>query len=172
MRRTLPVPMRGLSPASGSRRWTLDSGPWTSRQHQGVSGIFALEHRAHLESLGQHRGHVLAAVNGQVDVAGQQRVLDFLHEQALSADLRQRRVLQAIARGLDDDDLAGCAGRRLKALGHQPRLEEGELTSSTAETKRGHCAGFFAARVEPAVVSVSSGGSSAASPNSRVRASL
>ena len=61
---------------------------------------------------------------------------------------------------------------RLKALGHEPRLKEGELTSSTAETKRGHCAGFFAARVAPAVVSVSSCASSPASPNSRVSASL
>ena len=58
------------------------------------------------QPVGQHRRHVLAAVHGEVDVAGQQRVLDFLDEQALAADLRQRRVREPIAGRLDDDDLA------------------------------------------------------------------
>ena len=49
----------------------------------------------------------------------EQRVFDFLDEQPLAADFRQRRVLQPIAGRLDDDDAAGraaaprrCAPRR------------------------------------------------------------
>ena len=45
-------------------------------------------------------------MNGEVDLAGEQRIFDFLHEQALAADLRQRRLGQPVARRLDDDDLA------------------------------------------------------------------
>ena len=32
-----------------------------------------------------------------IDLAGEQRVLDFLHEQPLAADLRERRFSQTIA---------------------------------------------------------------------------
>ena len=74
-------------------------------QHQRVPRIFPLQHGADVESVGQDRRHVLAAVNGEVDVAAEQRIFDLLHEQPLAADFRQRRLLQAIARGLDDDDL-------------------------------------------------------------------
>ena len=58
------------------------------------------------KSVGQNGRHVLAAVDGQIDLAGEQRVLDFLDEQPLAADLRQRRVGEPVARRLDDDDLA------------------------------------------------------------------
>ena len=39
------------------------------------------------QAVGEHDRHVLAAVNGKVDLAAEQRVLDFLDEQALAADL-------------------------------------------------------------------------------------
>ena len=42
------------------------------------------------EVLGKYDRHVLAAVDGEIDLAGEQRVLDFLHEQSLAANLRQR----------------------------------------------------------------------------------
>ena len=64
---------------------------------------------------GSTRRHVLAAVHGEIDLAAQQRVFDFLDEQPLAADLGQRRILQAIARRLDHDD-AGTAGRRAAAM--------------------------------------------------------
>ena len=57
-------------------------------QHERISRILALQHRADVEPLGQHRRHVLAAVNGEVDVAAEQRIFDFLDEQPLAADLR------------------------------------------------------------------------------------
>jgi hypothetical protein len=45
-------------------------------------------------------------VDGKIDVAFEQRVFDFLDEQAFPADFRERRILQAIAGRLDDDDAA------------------------------------------------------------------
>ncbi len=80
-------------------------------QHEGISGVFTLQHGADLQPIGQHCRHVLAAVHREIDLAVQQRVLDFLDEQALAPDFRERTLLQAIARCLDDDDLAcGAAG--------------------------------------------------------------
>ena len=70
----------------------------------------------------------------EVDLAAQQRVLDFLHEQPLAADVGQRRVLQLVARGPDDDDLARLARRspRSARRRYSPR-HEGELTAARAE---------------------------------------
>ena len=50
---------------------------------------------------GSTRRHVLHGVHGEVDLAGQQRLLDLLGEQALAAGLGERPVLDAVARGLD-----------------------------------------------------------------------
>ena len=66
---------------------------------------------------GSTRRHVLHGMHGEVDVAGQQRLLDLLGEQALAADLGERPVLDAVAGGLDDAHLerasAGpCAASR------------------------------------------------------------
>ena len=41
------------------------------------------------QPVGQNGRQVLAAVHGEVDLAGQQAVFDFLHEEPLAADLRQ-----------------------------------------------------------------------------------
>ena len=65
----------------------------------------------------------------------EQRVLDFLDEEPLAADLRERRVLQAIARRLDDDDAA-----RRAAGGGDPRrdgvgLPQRELAAARAESE-------------------------------------
>ena len=89
---------------------------------------------------GSTRRHVLAAVHREIDVAAQQRILDFLHEQPLSANLRERRVLQAIA-GRLDDRRSGTAGRPPAAIRAATvvRLPQGELAAARAESKfRGH----------------------------------
>ena len=49
----------------------------------------------------QFRRHVLEAVHGQIDIPGQHRCFQFLGEQSLAADLRQRHVENLIA-GRDD----------------------------------------------------------------------
>ena len=76
------------------------------RENDRVPRILARQHAADLEPVRQDRRHVLAAVDGEVDLAGEQRVFDFLHEQPLAADLRERRLGQPVAGRLDDDDLA------------------------------------------------------------------
>jgi hypothetical protein len=44
-------------------------------------------------------------MDGDVDAARKQRLLDLLGEQALAAGFRERPVLDAVAAGGDDDDL-------------------------------------------------------------------
>ena len=71
-------------------------------------------------------------------VAAQQRVLDFLHEQALAADLRERRLLQPVAARLDDDDLARRSARSSTRAAARARLPERELTAAGAEAELVH----------------------------------
>jgi len=59
----------------------------SGRQHDCVPWIFSRQHAGDLEPLREQCRHVFAAVNGEVHLAGEQRILDFLHEQALAADL-------------------------------------------------------------------------------------
>ena len=53
---------------------------------------------------GSSAGMSLLLCTAMIDLVVQQRVLNFLDEQPLAADLRQRPVRQLIARRLDDDD--------------------------------------------------------------------
>ena len=57
---------------------------------QRVARIVPLEVRADDETVGVGRGHVLRGVHGDVDPAGEQRLLDLLHEHAALADLPER----------------------------------------------------------------------------------
>ena len=50
------------------------------------------------------RGKILEAVNGEIDAAFEQRVLDLFREQAFAADLSQGNVGDAVAGGFDDLD--------------------------------------------------------------------
>ncbi len=156
----------------------LDGGqrrPVSPGQDQRVARVFAGQHRGDVEAVRQDRRHVLAAVHGEVDLAAQQRVLDFLHEQPLAADLGERRLLQPIAGRLDDDDLAGRAARCPTRRRGRARLPEGELAAAGAETELVH-AGYRlpapAARRGASFGPVSAAGaSSASSANRRVSAS-
>jgi hypothetical protein len=86
------------------------------------------------ESQRKDRRHVLAAVDRQIDLAVQQRVLDLFHEEALSTRLGQGRFLKPVSGCLDDHDLA-C---RSAGFSQKPRngvgLVERELTAARAET--------------------------------------
>jgi hypothetical protein len=95
--------------------------------------ILAWKDAGDCESQRKDRRHVLAAVDRQIDLAVQQRVLDLLDEEALSTGLGQRSFLKPVSRRLDDHDLArGSAG-----FCHEPRdgvsLVERELTAARAE---------------------------------------
>ncbi len=122
------------------------------RQHDGIERIFAGQRRGDREALGQDRRHVLGAVHGEIDPGGQQRVLDFLHEQALAADLRQRAVGLAVALGPDDDEFAGGAAGGGDAGGGLAGLPERQLAAARAEPKGGAAtfsAGSWRAEMAP-----------------------
>ena len=76
-------------------------------------------------------------MDGEVDLAAQERVLDFLDEQPLAAGFRQRRVLQPIAAGLDDDDLGARRRARSMRAATVLRLPQRELAAARAERASG-----------------------------------
>ena len=134
MRRTLLVPMRGARPSSRTTSSSDSGASTTSRQDDRVTRILALQHRADGESLRQDRRHVLAAVHREIDLAGQQRILDFLDEQSLAADLRQPRFRQPVAGRLDDDDVALDAGALAQQGGNRVCLPARELAAARSNT--------------------------------------
>jgi hypothetical protein len=71
-------------------------------------------------------------VHRQVDLSGQQRVLDLFHEEPLAARLEERRPLPSIPCRRDDDDFRPAAGR-LHPCGDCPRLPERERTAAGSE---------------------------------------
>ncbi len=88
------------------------------------------------------RRHVLHAVDGGIDPAGEQRLLDLLDEQSLAARFRQGPVLDGIARGLDDDDLDGIGCRERgydggQRVAHQAGLRKRELAAARAQSQEG-----------------------------------
>ena len=86
---------------------------------EGVARILARQEGGELEPVRQHRRHVLGGMHGDVDAAGEQRLLDLLGEQALAAGLRQRPVLDAVAAGRDHHDLERVLRQAMRR--HQPR---------------------------------------------------
>ncbi len=110
---------------------------------QRVAWIAALEEAAQHQALGQARRHVLHAVHGQVDGPGQQRLFDFLGEQALAAGLGQSAVLDAIAGGAHrhdfDGGLVGQSGMSPRqATAHDVRLDQRQRTCAGADAQDGH----------------------------------
>jgi hypothetical protein len=58
----------------------------------------------------------------EVDFPRQQRLFQFLREKAFAADLIERPILNAIARGFHQNKLAGDAGFLLELGSHSVRL--------------------------------------------------
>ena len=85
----------------------------------------------------QHGRHVLHGMHGEVDLAGQQRLLDLLGEKALAAGLRQRPVLDAVAGRRDDAHLELVAGRAPCAASsrslHLARLRQRQRRAARAD---------------------------------------
>ena len=55
-------------------------------EHYRITWILSRQYSRDLEPFRKNRRHVLAAVNGEVDFTGKQRIFDFFHEQALATD--------------------------------------------------------------------------------------
>ena len=82
--------------------------------------------------------NIFHAVDGQIDILRQQRFLQFLDEDSLAADLRQRSLLHFVARGLDNDDFGFHAGDLEQLLAHEFRLPARQNAASTANAQRPH----------------------------------
>ena len=63
-----------------------------------IAWIFAFRNRGEVDSIGKLKWNILQAVHGKIDAAVEQRFVDFLREQTLAADLRQRHVQNLVAR--------------------------------------------------------------------------
>ena len=123
MRRTLPVPIAASRRGAPScdRRELSDRDP---RAVSTMQPAAAPARRADLRAAAPRRCRARRAASPACPCccaprgrfAAQQRVFDFLHEQPLAADFRERRVLQPIAGRPDDDDLhARAAGSAMRA---------------------------------------------------------
>ncbi|OIQ71739.1 hypothetical protein GALL_466420 [mine drainage metagenome] len=68
-----------------------------ARRHPGVARVLALHDQRQGEALGQVHRHVLQRVHREVGAAVLERLLEFLDEQPLAADFRQRAVENLVA---------------------------------------------------------------------------
>jgi hypothetical protein len=74
-------------------------------------------------------------VDGEIDLTVEQGVLDFLDEETLAPDLRQRRVRKLVARGADDHCFARQTRLRAQLRGDSISLEQRELAAARPNAK-------------------------------------
>ncbi len=98
------------------------------------AGILAFEKGAERQARRQGGRHVLHRMDGEIDLVLQERVFQFLDEESLAAGIGQAPVLDAVAGGLEDHDLAGTVFRGEAAL-HHVGLHERELRATGSKTK-------------------------------------
>ena len=108
-----------------------------AQRQERVVRIGARQHRRDAEARRQLARHVLHRVHGDVGAAFLHRDLEFLDEQALAADLRERAVLHAVALRAHRHELDGQVGMR----GPQQRgdvlgLPERELAAAGGDAER------------------------------------
>jgi hypothetical protein len=108
-------------------------------RHEGVAHIFARQVAADHQPVGLQGRHVLHRMDGDVDAARSQRLLDLAGEEALAADLLQRAVEHPVAGGLDHHDLEGGFGKAVRL--HQPvagfvGLRERQWRAARADLQR------------------------------------
>ena len=88
----------------------------------------------------QQRRHVLHGMHGEVDLAGQQRLLDLLGEEALAAGLGERAVLDAVARGLDGAHLERpCVPARARPPGARAPRAPAPAPAASRACRCGSC---------------------------------
>ena len=77
-------------------------------------------------------------MDGKVHGFLKQGFFKLLDEDALAADLRQRRLLHFIAGGLDDDDLGFDARNLKELLAYELRLPASQDAASAADAEGPH----------------------------------
>ena len=106
---------------------------------EGIGMVGAGQDRRQREARLQFHRHVLQRVHRAIRVAALHRQFQFLEEQALAADRRQRTIqdfIAARAHGHQFDDQAGM--RRAQSVGDVFRLPEGKRALAGSDAQRGH----------------------------------
>src|SRR6516165_8576374 len=104
-----------------------------------IARVLAWEHRRDCKSRRQDRRHVFRRMHGEIDGASDERLLDFLGEEALAAGLRQRPVADDVAGGADHLELEALRGERMRggqAIAHLFGLGERERAAARADDER------------------------------------
>ncbi len=114
-----------------------------ARCDERVADVLALKISGYGQTFGQKRLHVLGRMDGEVDGAGKQRLLDFLGEQALAAGLQERPVLDAVAGRSYRNDLERFRLQPVRSgerVAHRARLPERQPAAAGADADRlRHC---------------------------------
>src|SRR4030095_942225 len=124
-------------PSKAARAYFRRSGQilklWTVGDKR-VAGIFSFRDRTEVEPFGKLKWHILKAMDCNVDAAIEQRFIDFLGEESLAADIRQRHIENLIASSFDGNELDVQARPTLFQFGLGPVcLPECKRASSRAE---------------------------------------
>ena len=109
---------------------------------QRVARVLARQAARDREAGRQQRRHVLQRMDGEVDRAGEQRLLDLLGEEPLAALVGERARRGTVAAGADRHDLERALGGERGMRGGEPRLglcglRERQGTAAAAETQNG-----------------------------------
>src|SRR5438477_13210509 len=89
-------------------------------------------------------------MDADVDALLDQRLLDFLHEQRLAAEVGERRLREAVARRSDDDDF-GLEAKSREAIGDARRLRERQPASARPEPQSHRSSRGLPGRPSPAL---------------------
>src|SRR5215831_7306594 len=104
-----------------------------------VAGIFAFRDRTEVESFGKLKWDIFKAMDCNVDAAVEQRFIDFLGEEPLAANIRQRHIENFIASSFNGNELDAQARPMLFQFGLGPgRLPERKRASSRAKLELRH----------------------------------
>ena len=121
-RRVSTLPRRVMQIQSGESMPQLNLPPETARPDRRAGGqflkfrsirdeciawIFSFRNCGEVDAIGKLEWNIFETVDGKIDAAVEQRFIDFLREQSLAADLRQRNVQDLVARRLDRNELDG-----------------------------------------------------------------
>ena len=132
--------LRGAARGAGADACTVRQCSNGARANQHIADILARQHGGNGDFSGADSLDILGRMHGKVDLARQQRGIEFLGPQRLAADLGQRPVLHAVAAGehRDQFDIALIQPMRRD----QPRarffgLGQGEGRTAGAEAQDG-----------------------------------
>ncbi len=129
----LRLTAQAARPDARTGRQLIELKPAT--RNQGVAHVFSLANCGNLQPRGKRRGHVLHAVDRQIDALFEQRVFQFLDENAFAADDAEGALPVAVSRGADDYELGGNSVSR-ESGAHKFCLPASQRTAAGPNPKR------------------------------------